>query len=117
MTDVAEGPSERSGRSGSTSRRPTSTTCRTASARTRWAEELPADTFAAPSQTGPVAPGWEYGVPLEYVKDRVDYWRDGYDWREWEERLNALPAVHDDDRRADDPLRPRALAGARRARR
>ena len=38
-----------------------------------------------------MAPGWEYGVPLDYVKERVDYWRDGYDWRAWEERLNAHP--------------------------
>jgi pimeloyl-ACP methyl ester carboxylesterase len=59
--------------------------------RTRWAQELPADTFAAATQTGPVAPGWEYGVPLEYVKDRVDYWRDGYDWRAWEQKLNGYP--------------------------
>ncbi len=60
-------------------------------ARTRWAEELPGETFRATEQTGPVAPGWEYGVPLDYVKERVDYWRDGYDWRAWEERLNAHP--------------------------
>ena len=60
-------------------------------ARTRWAEELPGETFRASEQTGPVAPGWEYGVPLDYVKERVDYWRDGYDWRAWEERLNAHP--------------------------
>jgi pimeloyl-ACP methyl ester carboxylesterase len=59
--------------------------------RTRWAQELPADTFAAATQTGPVAPGWEYGVPLEYVKDRVDYWRDGYDWRAWEQKLGGYP--------------------------
>jgi epoxide hydrolase len=59
--------------------------------RTRWAQELLADTFAAATQTGPVAPGWEYGVPLEYVKDRVDYWRNGYDWRAWEQKLNGYP--------------------------
>jgi epoxide hydrolase len=59
--------------------------------RTRWAQELPADTFAAATQTGPVAPGWEYGVPLEYVKAGVDYWRDGYDWRTWEQKLNGYP--------------------------
>ena len=38
-----------------------------------------------------MAPGWEYGVPLEYVKELVEHWRDGYDWRAWEERLNAYP--------------------------
>jgi epoxide hydrolase len=60
-------------------------------ARTRWAEELPGETFRAGVPTGPVAPGWEYGVPLEYVKDAVEYWRDGYDWRAWEQKLNELP--------------------------
>jgi pimeloyl-ACP methyl ester carboxylesterase len=60
-------------------------------ARTRWAQELPGETFRASEQTGPVAPGWEYGVPVDYVRERVEYWRDGYDWRAWEERLNAVP--------------------------
>src|SRR5690242_4390707 len=31
---------------------------------------------------------WEYGVPLAYVRALVDYWRDGYDWRAQEARLN-----------------------------
>jgi epoxide hydrolase len=30
-------------------------------------------------------------VPLEYVKPLHDYWRDGYDWRFWEDRLNSYP--------------------------
>jgi epoxide hydrolase len=60
-------------------------------ARTRWANELPGETFGSATQTGPVAPGWEYGVPLEYVKHRVDHWRDGYDWRAWEAKLNDHP--------------------------
>ena len=60
-------------------------------ARTRWANELPAETFRAETQTGPVAPGWEYGVPVDYVSRLVEYWRDGYDWREWEAKLNAYP--------------------------
>jgi len=56
-------------------------------ARTRWANELPLDTEGP--QNGPVPPGWEYGVPLDYVRNLVEYWRDGYDWREWEARLNS----------------------------
>ena len=60
-------------------------------ARTRWANELPAETFRAETQTGPVAPGWEYGVPVDYVSRLVEYWRDGYDWREWEAKLNGYP--------------------------
>jgi pimeloyl-ACP methyl ester carboxylesterase len=34
--------------------------------------------------------GWEYGVPIAYLRDLVDYWRDGYDWRAQEARLNEL---------------------------
>jgi pimeloyl-ACP methyl ester carboxylesterase len=60
-------------------------------ARTRWATELPPETFRAEAQTGPVPPGWEYGVPLEYVKGLVEHWREGYDWREWEAKLNGYP--------------------------
>jgi epoxide hydrolase len=57
--------------------------------RTRWANELPLDTSGP--QTGPVPPGWEYGVPVSYVKELVQYWRDGYEWRAWEAKLNAYP--------------------------
>ncbi len=34
---------------------------------------------------------WEYGVPLTYMRDLVDYWRTGYDWRAQERSLNQLP--------------------------
>jgi pimeloyl-ACP methyl ester carboxylesterase len=57
-------------------------------ARTRWAEELPADESAP---AGPVPPGWEYGVPVGYVKQLVQRWRTGHDWRAWEAKLNAYP--------------------------
>jgi pimeloyl-ACP methyl ester carboxylesterase len=58
-------------------------------ARTRFANELPPDTSRA--QQGPVPPGWEYGVPVAYVRDLVEYWRHHYDWRAWEARLNQYP--------------------------
>jgi pimeloyl-ACP methyl ester carboxylesterase len=58
-------------------------------ARTRWANELPLD--AGGPQQGPVPPGWEYGVPVAYVRDLVEHWRHQYDWRAWEARLNQLP--------------------------
>jgi pimeloyl-ACP methyl ester carboxylesterase len=45
--------------------------------RTRWPNELD-DT------------GWEYGVPVGYVKDLVDHWRTKYDWRAEERRLNQF---------------------------
>jgi len=34
--------------------------------------------------------GWEYGMPLDYLRELVDYWRDKYDWRAQETRLNEL---------------------------
>jgi pimeloyl-ACP methyl ester carboxylesterase len=46
--------------------------------RTRWANEIPGG-------------GWDYGVPLDFLKDLVAYWLDGYDWRGWEARLNGYP--------------------------
>src|SRR5262249_24959799 len=47
-------------------------------ARTRWPDELP-------------GVGWSRGVPLGYLKDLADYWRTGYDWRTWEDKLNQFP--------------------------
>ena len=58
-------------------------------ARTRWANELPLDSSGP--QTGLIPPGWEYGVPVGYVKDLVDHWQHKYDWRVWEARLNQYP--------------------------
>jgi epoxide hydrolase len=34
--------------------------------------------------------GWEYGTPIDYVRELVEYWRDDYDWRAQETRLNHL---------------------------
>lgn len=44
----------------------------------RWPDELPGT-------------GWEYGVPLAYLQDLVEYWRHGYDWRAAEAELNEWP--------------------------
>jgi pimeloyl-ACP methyl ester carboxylesterase len=46
--------------------------------RTRWPDELP-------------GAGWNYGMPLDYVQKLADYWRNGYDWRMWEAKLNQYP--------------------------
>lgn len=43
--------------------------------RTRWPDEIPGS-------------GWEYGADLSFMKELVGYWRDGFDWRAQEERLN-----------------------------
>ncbi|WP_433179293.1 epoxide hydrolase family protein [Actinoallomurus sp. CA-150999] len=47
-------------------------------ARTRWPAQLPGE-------------GWSRGVPVAYLKDLAEYWRDGYDWRAHEARLNGFP--------------------------
>jgi len=47
-------------------------------ARTRWPDELP-------------GAGWDYGIPLGYLRELADHWRTAYDWREHEARLNAFP--------------------------
>ena len=60
-------------------------------ARTRWTNELPSEERGGGVQTGPVPPGWEYGVPLDYVKNLVEYWQTGYDWRSWDAKLNSYP--------------------------
>lgn len=49
------------------------------------------------------APGepWAYGANVEYLRGLVEYWRNSFDWRAAEARLNALPqykaALHDID--------------------
>jgi epoxide hydrolase len=45
---------------------------------TRWPDELP-------------GVGWDYGVPLGYVKELAEYWRHSYDWRVHERALNEFP--------------------------
>jgi pimeloyl-ACP methyl ester carboxylesterase len=34
--------------------------------------------------------GWDYGTDQDALRDLVTYWRDGYDWRATEHRLNEL---------------------------
>lgn len=38
----------------------------------------------------PDAP-WAYGTDLGYMRDLVAYWRQDFDWRAWEAKLNAFP--------------------------
>ena len=47
-------------------------------ARTRWPE---AETVS----------DWSQGIPLAYVQELCAYWRESYDWRMVEARINALP--------------------------
>jgi len=34
---------------------------------------------------------WSQGLPLSYMRELVDHWADGYDWRRCEAQLNAYP--------------------------
>jgi pimeloyl-ACP methyl ester carboxylesterase len=36
-------------------------------------------------------PGWDRGVPLDALKELVEYWANGYDWRAHEARINSFP--------------------------
>ena len=89
MTLSARTP--RSGRSGSTSPKPTLTTCTIV-----WPAPAGPTSFLPRSagegcRRGPVPPGREYGVPLDYVKNLVEYWQTRYDWREWKAKLEFYP--------------------------
>jgi epoxide hydrolase len=44
----------------------------------RWPAEIP-------------GAGWDRGVPLGYLKELAGYWRDSFDWRSVEGRLNQYP--------------------------
>jgi pimeloyl-ACP methyl ester carboxylesterase len=46
--------------------------------RTRWPDEVP-------------GAEWGYGVPLDFVRELVEYWCTEYDWRAHEGRMNAFP--------------------------
>ncbi|GAB7361114.1 hypothetical protein MBLNU230_g1151t1 [Neophaeotheca triangularis] len=37
---------------------------------------------------------WDYGAPLKDVKRLAEYWKDGFDWRAHEAKLNELPNYH-----------------------
>ena len=38
----------------------------------------------------PKAAPWRYGTSLAYMRDVIAHWRDRYDWRAWEARINAF---------------------------
>jgi len=37
------------------------------------------------------APPWTYGTDVGYLRQLIEYWREQFDWRKQEARLNALP--------------------------
>ncbi|MEO8349247.1 MAG: epoxide hydrolase [Acidobacteriota bacterium] len=46
-------------------------------ARTRWPDEI-------------AHSGWDYGTNREYLQQLLQYWRNGFDWRAQEIRLNSF---------------------------
>ena len=53
--------------------------------------------------------GWSLGTDVEYLRELVDYWADGFDWRARRPRSaefhsSACPGYH--RRRLGDPFRP-----------
>ncbi|KAG3178795.1 hypothetical protein PC129_g25473 [Phytophthora cactorum] len=51
-------------------------------------EKLSSATF--PSEVG-FSDDWDYGAPRSDVKRLAEYWKDGFDWRTQEAKLNELP--------------------------
>ena len=49
-------------------------------------ERLTRTRFPDQAPDGP----WVYGTDVEYLRNLVTYWRDSFDWREQEARLNAF---------------------------
>lgn len=47
-------------------------------AHTRWPSQVPGG-------------DWSRGIPVSYLKELVEYWQNEYDWREYEQKLNAFP--------------------------
>ncbi|AXB47038.1 epoxide hydrolase family protein [Amycolatopsis albispora] len=47
-------------------------------ARTRWPRQLP-------------GAEWSRGVPVAYLRELAEYWRDGFDWRAQEAKFNEFP--------------------------
>ena len=70
--------------------------------RARWPDELPGDDV-------------DDGVKQAYIRSLADHWRTRFDWRAAEAGINAIPPVHDRDRRPEHPLPPRPVPRAGRA--
>ncbi len=73
-------------------------------ARTRLTRELPIEA-GTPADT--------HGVTRRRVEALVARWRDGYDWRAWEARLDRAPPADDPHRRPRRAPAARALGRSR----
>ncbi|MFE9751662.1 epoxide hydrolase family protein [Saccharothrix saharensis] len=54
-------------------------------------DDLRARLAGARWPTDPPGAGWDYGVPVTYLRELADHWLHHYDWRAWEAKLNAHP--------------------------
>ncbi|KIY61482.1 alpha beta-hydrolase [Cylindrobasidium torrendii FP15055 ss-10] len=54
-----------------------------------WITQRVATAHIIPDIEHPAGKEWEDGVPPAIAKELVDFWRDSYDWRKVEARLNA----------------------------
>lgn len=52
-------------------------------AKTRWPDEIE-------------NAGWDYGTSGVYLRELVEYWQDGFDWRKQERLLNSFPGFRAD---------------------
>jgi hypothetical protein len=52
--------------------------CIVTSTETRWPPALPGD-------------GWDTGVPVGWLRELSEYWRNDYDWKAAERELNQIP--------------------------
>jgi pimeloyl-ACP methyl ester carboxylesterase len=52
-----------------------------------------------PPEQGPA--GWDAGASPAYLRELLEYWRDGYDWRAQEARLNSFAQLRVNVDRAD----------------
>jgi hypothetical protein len=57
-----------------------------------------------------LVPDRSQGVQLATLQELARYWTTDYDWRKAEAKLNALPAIHNRDRRGRHPLHPRQVS-------
>ena len=68
----------------------------TESSRSRSTSTTRSSTTSAAGSRGPAsrtrstAPAGSTGSPIDYLRELVEYWRDAYDWRAQEARLNEL---------------------------
>ena len=67
--------------------------------RTRWPDELPGTE-------------WDYGANMDYIKELVEYWKTGFDWRAQEKLINGFSHFKADVDGLGRPLHPREGQGA-----